>query len=419
LAGHPANALTAQADQLGDTAVDERHEMNLFKILPALLTALVAMALIGTASAGATGVTALCKEEEKVCKESSLAPSLHLFNTEGSVLRLLNSIANILCLEALVATTSLQVGVPQKFNSNSITFQGCGISGTHTTCTVGIEELPAFTLLRTEENLGVLTVGKASLLVKCEIFKILKVDCTYETSGLEFAVEGALHTAEAGAGMVTAAEVPIYPEEESELCPKKTTIDFLLEPLEYSYVSGVGDQSTALCEIHEDPCESENLVTSIETFTEEPLLKVKYSGNEYPIVCDKSEASASVGSLGTPQEIAVEELTWTNCEIIAGPACTIESIENGVLSLYKTGLNVGVASSTTNKIQADCPNPGFTCVFASEPKLRIEGANHTAGSGYGMFESNEPELENVEGDCEGPGFLYGLYEPLSSVYVVS
>jgi hypothetical protein len=36
-----------------------------------------------------------------------------------------------------------------------------------------------------------------------------------------------------------------------------------------------------------------------------------------------------------------------------------------------------------------------------------------------MFESNEPELENVEGDCEGPGFLYGLYEPLTSVNVVS
>ncbi len=397
--------------------------MRLIKMFSlAALTALVAMAFVGASSATATGTTALCKSEAKTCPESELVSTFHLFNKEATVVSLTSELANVLCLGLLADTQSLSAGIPQKINSETIAFTGCGTSATHNNCTVEFKTVPKFTLLKTAENLGLLTATNGELLFKCSVLGITKIDCTFDTAGLEFEVEGALHkSGAAGNGMVTAASTPLETGSGTK-CPnpeKPATLDFLLEPLVHTYVSGVGNQSTALCKVHEEPCKESNLVKSIHTETGEPLLKVKYSGNNYPIVCDTSLATASVGALGSPQEITIEEMTWTNCEIIGGPACTIKSIENGVLYLYKIGLNVGEATSSKNEIEADCPNPGFTCVFASEPKLRIEGANHTAGAGNGMFESNEPELENVEGDCEGPGFLYGLYEPLTSVNVVS
>ncbi len=384
----------------------------------AVLTALVAMAFVGASSATATGITALCKSNEKTCAEGKLVNTFHLFNKEGTVINLLSEVASVLCLGALANTISLHVGIPQKINSETVTFSGCGTTVAHNNCTVEFKKVPTFTLLKTTENLGTLTAVNGELLFKCSALGIPKIDCTYDTADLKFDVEGALHQTGTGKGMVTAASEPLEAST-GPLCPEKTpTLDFLLEPLEHTYVSGVGNQSTALCKVHEEPCKEANLVTSIHTFTESPLLKAEYMGTSYSIICDQSLAMASVGELGAPQEITIEQMTWTNCKA-NGNACTIKSIENGVLYLYKIGLNVGEATSTKNEIEASCPTPGFTCVFASEPKLRIEGANHSAGAGNGMFESNEPELENVEGNCEGPGFLYGLYEPLTKVNVVS
>lgn len=380
------------------------------------LTVLATMALVGASSASATGTTALCKNKEKICPESELVNTFHLFNKEGTVISLSSEITNVLCLSVLANTISLHVGIPQKINSETIAFTGCGTSAAHNDCVVEFKKVPTFTLLKTADNLGTLTAVNGELYFKCSGIK--KIECAYDTSGLEFEVEGALHQTGVGHGMVTAASTPLEAGS-GAICPEKTpTIDFLLEPLEHTYVAGVGNQSTALCKVHEEPCQGANLVTSIHTFTEYPLLKAKYMGTSYSIICDKSLAMASVGKLGSPQEITIEEMTWTNCKI-GGNACTIKSIENGVLYLYKIGLNVGEATSSKNEIEASCPTPGFTCVFASEPKLRIEGANHSVGAGNGMFESNEPELENVEGNCEGPGFLYGLYEPLTKVNVVS
>lgn len=381
-----------------------------------VLTALVAMALVGASSATATGTTALCKSSEEICPEAKLVNTFHLFNAEGTVVSLLNVIANVLCLGALANTISLHVGIPQKINTETITFTGCGTSAAHNDCAVEFKKVPTFRLLKTAKNLGVLTAVNGELFLKCSGAK--KIECTYDTSNLEFEVEGALHQAGSGSGMVTAASTPLEASN-GAICPEiPPTLDFLLEPLEHTYVGGVGNQNTALCKVHEDPCQEANLVTSIHTFTEIPLLKVKYMGTSYSIVCNQSLASASVGELGSPQEIIIEKMTWTTCKA-NGNTCTIESLENGVLYLYKIGLNVGEATSSKNEIEASCPIPGFSCVFASEPKLRIEGANHTVGAGNGMFESNEPELENVGGDCEGPGFLYGLYEPLTKVNVVS
>jgi len=393
--------------------------MRLIKVLGlAGLTAVVAMAFVGASSATATGITAACKTKEAICPESQLVHTIHLSNTEGSTISILNKIANILCLGVLAKTISLQVGIPQKINTESFSFTGCGTSAAHKNCAVEFKGLPSFTLLKEKPNLGVLTATKGKLLVQCEGEGFSNINCTYDTKDLEFNAEGALHQAGTGHGMVTASNAPLSPEVETEECPKEAKLDLLLEPSEHVYIGGIGNQNTALCKVHEEPCKEANLIKSIHTFTEVPLLKVKYSGTSYSIICAQSLAKASVGELGSPQEIAIEELEWTGCKVGA-EACTIKSIENGVLSLYKIGLNVGEATSSENIIEASCTNPNFTCVFSSEPKLRIEGAGHTAGAGNGMFESNEPELENVEGNCEGPGFLYGLYEPLTSIYVVS
>ncbi|HEX6753337.1 MAG TPA: hypothetical protein VF093_07115 [Solirubrobacterales bacterium] len=394
--------------------------MRLVKMLGlAALTALVAMAFVGASSATATGTTALCKGNEKVCSEGNLVETFHLLNKEGTALNLLSEFVNALCLGLLANTKSLHVGIPQKINSETITFTGCGTSAAHNNCTIEFKKVPTFTLLKTAENLGLLTAANGELLFKCTVLGITKIDCTYDTSGLEFGVEGALHQTGTGHGMVTAASVPLAKGSGAKCPEKPSTLEFLLEPLEHAYVAGVGNQSTALCKVHQEPCQESNLVTSLHTETKNPLVIVEYLGTKYYTFCEKSLATASVGELGAPQEITIEELTWTKCITTGGQSCTIKSLENAVLYLYKIGLNVGEATSSKNEIEVDCPNPGFNCVFASEPKLRIEGANHTAGSGNGMFEANEPELENIEGDCEGPGFQYGLYEPLTSVNVVS
>jgi hypothetical protein len=377
------------------------------------LTALAAMAFVGASTA--TGITALCKSNEKICSEGNLVTSLHVASTTGTLTSLLSELGPVLCLNLLVTSKSLQVGDPQKINGEVVSFTGCGTSATHNNCIVKFNELPQFALSKTELNLGELVITSGTFSLECPN---LFLKCTYDTPYMNFEVEGALHQTGTGHGMITAEEEGAS-FMEGTFCPEEMGLDFLLEPLEHIYVAGVGDQSTALCKVHEEPCKEANLVKTINTSTEQPLLKVKYSGKDYAITCKESSASASVGELGTPQKITIEKLTWTGCTIPGGKACTIESIKNGILYLYKIGLNIGKATSSTNEIEASCADPGFTCVFASEPKLRIEGAGHTGGTGNGMFESNEPELENVEGDCEGPGFLYGLYEPLTSVNVVS
>jgi hypothetical protein len=71
------------------------------------------------------------------------------------------------------------------------------------------------------------------------------------------------------------------------------------------------------------------------------------------------------------------------------------------------------------KLKLLAPNQISTCKFASEPKLTVEGAEHTGGAGHGMFRATDSELDQVSGPCEGAATLHGLFEPLIDLSLVS
>jgi hypothetical protein len=384
----------------------------------AALAVLSATALVGPSSAVANGVTAACKTSAKICPESELVSSIHLNNTEGSAIGILTSVANVLCLGVLASTKSLQVGIPQKINTESFSFTGCGTTSAHNNCTVEFTELPSFTLLKTEPNFGELTATKGKLLVKCEIGGLFKLNCIYDTKNLEFKAEGALYKAGTGHGMITATSTPLSPKEEKEGCPKESSLDLLLEPSEHVYIAEVENQSTALCKVHQDPCQSANQVETLHISTGDPTLLVPYGGKTNVVACQSSLVSASVGELAAPQVITIEEFTWTGCSI-GGESCTVKTVELGTLYLYRTGLNVGSATATNDEIEVSCTKPSSTCTFAGEPKLTVEGAEHTGSAGHGMFRATESELELVSGSCEGAATLHGLFEPLIDLSLVS
>jgi hypothetical protein len=180
----------------------------------------------------------------------------------------------------------------------------------------------------------------------------------YDTTNLEFGAEGALHQAGTGHGMVTATAAPLTPVEEKEECPKKMTLDMLLEPSVHTYIAGVENQNTALCKVHQDPCQAGNLVKTLHITTNDPTLLVPYEGKTNVVVCKSSLVSASVGELAAPQVITIKEFTWTGCKI-GSDTCTVKTIKLGTLFLYRTGLNVGSAAGSDDEIEVACTKPNF------------------------------------------------------------
>ena len=342
--------------------------------------------------------------------------TLHTVNAEGTAFTFTSGLIKVLCLGMLVKVKSLQTGAPQKLNGETTSFTACGTGAAHNNCAVEFKELPTFTVLKTELNLGTLKITKGPLYVKCS--GIIPIECTYDTKGLEFEFEGALRKTGTGHGMITSTNTPLE-ESSGSFCPEKVpTVDFLLEPTEHVHIAGIENLSTALCKVHQEPCESANLIKTLHINTSDPTLLIPYSGSTKVMACQSSLVSAAVGELGAPQVITIEEFSWTGCTI-GGNSCTVKTVELGTLYLYRTGLNVGNAAASDDEIEVACTNPSFTCKFAGEPSLTVEGAEHTGGAGHGMFRATEAELELTEGPCDGAATLHGLFEPLIDLSVVS
>jgi hypothetical protein len=220
--------------------------MRLVKMLGfAAVVAVIAMAFIGASTASALTRTALCKVHEQLCSEANQVKLIHLQNTTGTVLRILNSTVNVLCLSTLVDGNVLSLAQPQLIHIISFTVTGCGTDANHNNCTMtsnASEGLPWLaSLLRAALNLGIITLLEfegmhPTTRMKCTIFGFIKIDCTWNHSGLEFEAEGAEHRAGSGHGMLTANESPVSLVEGSGLCPEENFFDFLLEPLEDTYI---------------------------------------------------------------------------------------------------------------------------------------------------------------------------------------
>jgi hypothetical protein len=196
------------------------------------LTALVAMALVGASSASATS-TALCAVHEDPCSGENQVETLHGTLTSGTVFRILNSIADVLCLNVLSEVEVAELGNPLVLTSIGGSYQNCGTNSSHSNCSIIPEGgSPVSNLLKTGLNLGVLTAESGTVRVECTIFGFIKIDCVYESPGLENEVEGA----SGDHGMVTSENDPASLKEGSGVCPGESFTDYLLEPLEDVYL---------------------------------------------------------------------------------------------------------------------------------------------------------------------------------------
>ncbi len=207
----------------------------------AAIAAVAAMAFIGASSASATS-TALCKVNEDPCAAGNQLSSLHMTNTAGTLGELLaigGIELTVLCLNILAQAEVLALGSPLSVHTKELNLTNCGTNAGHNNCTVNTAiKLPLFDLLKTGANLGQLTALSGEALVRCVIAGIIVIDCTYNGTGLSFTVEGALHSgAGTGHGMLTSNGTELPLASGGGLCPEKSIIHGLLEPLTHTWIS--------------------------------------------------------------------------------------------------------------------------------------------------------------------------------------
>jgi hypothetical protein len=198
---------------------------------------IAAMALSMAPSAAAE-TTALCKVWQNPCEAKNQIKSLHLVNSPGSVERLLSSELNILCLSVLAEVALSELGEPQAGNFTSLSFGSCGTGATHENCKVEAahEELVGIHFhLHFVQKVVLPLILWGRRHISCTIFEFMKIDCTYDETGMKLSQEDALENKGSGNGMLTAEKAPLKLWSGGELCPSEISVDDLLEPLEEVY----------------------------------------------------------------------------------------------------------------------------------------------------------------------------------------
>jgi subtilisin family serine protease len=161
------------------------------------------------------------------CGTEDAATSIHQVLATGTVGELLATI-DVLCLGVLAEATALGLSSIQTIHSTAMSFTGCGTGSAHNNCTVSIpeEQQPAFDLLKTGLDEGVLATTGGQVRFVCSN---LGLDCLYDVEGTEFAV---------GGGHLTAEETEVTELGGKFLCPDEGLLDGLLETLTNAYVLG-------------------------------------------------------------------------------------------------------------------------------------------------------------------------------------
>ncbi len=210
--------------------------MKLIKMIGlTAVAAVVAMAFLGASSAMATS-TQLCKVHTEPCPAGSGAAKVHMTNVGDVVLHatLLGINVLILCHKSLGEGTLLGLAAPQVGHLTSLNFEECfreknGVDGDK--CTVTVTSLGLLEVLKTALNLGEAKTTGTNALVSCPGLP----ECEY--GGNEVAlgsVEGALHKAGTGHGMLNAnATLKV---KGGAFCPSTALWLGLYEPLEHLFV---------------------------------------------------------------------------------------------------------------------------------------------------------------------------------------
>jgi hypothetical protein len=192
----------------------------------AAIAAVAAMAFVGVTSASAANTQLCATHTGLTC--SSPANSLHLVN-EG-VLRVLNNLNAVLCLNVSLEATPLALANPQSVHTTALEFTGCGTNSAHTNCEIVVEELPLFNLSKTGLDQGVLTATNGQLSVICEnVLGGLTIECTFDMTGAELGV---------GGGHATVNEMPLTEVGSDFMCPSEPQLDGLLKGTSAAYVLG-------------------------------------------------------------------------------------------------------------------------------------------------------------------------------------
>jgi hypothetical protein len=397
------------------------------------LTIIAAIAVAGfTMATPAMGQfdTALCTAHTGLtCSEGHGVNSLHLaLSSEGpygGIYRLLNSTANVLCLNLLAEAEVGSLGEApqgQELTFTSLNLSGCGTGSSHTNCTITAEELPVYDLLKTGLDKGILTALNGTTRFKCTIFGFIKIDCLYDATGLEFVFEGG-----EGGGTIVAEELPATLKSGGGLCPEESFLDYLLEALEPLHVvssEGTPPPSTVLCKTHTaSSCAEKDLAKSLHMVTAKPPLLLNTVAN---IECEQSLTNATALSLGSEkaQKLDVTELTWKECHTQgAADNCTLSSKSLPTIDLTRTALNLGTAASSGLKVGIECAILDLfelDCVYGGTVELQAEGALYKEGTGHGRFTADKEVLEKLEGEGHCPDTIKwdASYEPLEHVYIV-
>jgi hypothetical protein len=378
------------------------------------------LAAIGDAPAMGEGVTALCKIHESPCPEKDLVKTIHLVNSNP--VNLLNPLT-VLCLSLLLTAEVLEPADPQQLHATEFKISGCGVLSGHADCQIEVKEMPTFTLSQDSLDLGVLTAENGKIDVMCSPHALVS-HCIYKLAGMELDIEGALHQAGTGHGMVTASEDAI--SRESFFCAN-FDVDFLLEPLEHVHVvSQTEGAGTALCKEHNSlTCAEEDLTESLHLVaTKPPLL----SSSVASITCQGSLATAGVSALASfpdRQKVTVTKVDWTDCRIMGlADDCTVTVDLLLPIELLKTSLNLASATVPEVELAFKCNILDLTeldCTFSDSVDFTVEGADHNEQSGHGRIVTDSAELDLLEGGDHCPEVLTwdATYESLEDFYVVA
>ena len=171
-------------------------------------------------------------------------------------------------------------------------------------------------------------------------------------------------------------------------------------------------ETTALCEVDEDPCEEANQVTEVNYEAED--LYVLTSVMEYE--CDAS-LSATVSKLGETQTLEAQELVYTNCRE-GGQSCSRTATELGTFSVLRTKPELAEIAGSGFKISVKC-GALINCTYAFNGLTgTVKGPLLTGDNGHILYQ--EANLEKVGGiACPNEAKLDAVFVASSPVYVES
>jgi hypothetical protein len=361
----------------------------------AVLAALMAMVLIGAASAMAES-TALCKTDESPCGSKNLVTHIH--ETSIGKAKLKSSLPTVECL-VLFLGDALEGGEGSPLIIHGqFTYTSC-----NNFCTVKEETAKAtIEVLRTASELASVT-GEGLVRVSCPF-----ISCDYIGEGLIGHGLGPLTSSQANGSVVLTEQ---FTENESGSCPEKAFLTITTTPLSATYLgeSPPPPSKTALCTTDEaaSTCIEEHKPSTVD-FKDSA---VEFLTNLLNFKCE-GLVSGSVGVAGEPQEVKAEH-KYSSCT----NSCVVTEVGGGSkLFFLKEGSELAKATTEALELFVKCGTT-IKCTFGPvEMAGDALGALKTEDNGHITF--SKASLGEHEGaTCPSEATLDALFVASSATYI--